>query len=307
MTLDRVRILDTTLRDLQMRPSLFALGVGEQLRLAHGLAELGVDALELGDSIVDEQGFRSAKAIAAELRGPVVCVRAGWRREDIQAAARITEVASRGRIQIVHSIETVPAEARWVQRERIARVSSLVGFARSLCDDVEWTAEGAGSADRQLVIECAQAAIDAGATVLRLRDRHGHALPDEVSGLVAALHGRLVGINEVVLGVDCGDGLGLGVANSLAAIRSGARSVACGLRLDSAKSPTASLDGFVRALCVRRDTFLLRSGIDVDRLDAIRTLLVRITIRASARHQDPEAGRSGEDLFDELAESGSSH
>ena len=307
MTLDRVRILDTTLRDLQMRPSLFALGVGEQLRLAHGLAALGVDALELGDPIADEQGLSTAQAIAAEIRGPIVCVRAGWRREEIEAAARIVSAARRGRVQIIHSIEAAPAEARWVQRERVARISSLVGFARGLCDDVEWTAEGVTSTDRDLVVECAQAAIDAGASVLRLRDRRGHALPDEISGLVATLHGRLDGVNRVTLGVDCGDGLGLGVANSLAAIRAGARSVACGLRLDSAKNPTTSLEGFVRAMTVRQDTFLLRTGIDVDRLDAMRTLLVRVTIRASARRQDPEAGRRGEDLFDELAESGSSH
>ncbi len=64
-TLDknRVFIFDTTLRDGEQSPGC-SMNVPEKLRMAHKLAELGVDILEAGFPIASEGDFEAVRTVA---------------------------------------------------------------------------------------------------------------------------------------------------------------------------------------------------------------------------------------------------
>ena len=71
-------------------------------------------------------------------------------------------------------------------------------------------------------LDCVRAAHEGGASWVVLCDTNGGALPNEVFEIVSAVHAALP---EVRLGIHCHNDAGVAVANSLAAIRAGARQV----------------------------------------------------------------------------------
>ena len=63
---DRVFIFDTTLRDGEQAPGC-SMTVSEKVRMAHKLAELGVDILEAGFPIASEGDFEAVRAVGREV------------------------------------------------------------------------------------------------------------------------------------------------------------------------------------------------------------------------------------------------
>ena len=68
---DHVLIFDTTLRDGEQSPGC-TMTVAEKLRVAMGLAELGVDVIEAGFPIASEGDFESVCRVARQVHGPVI-------------------------------------------------------------------------------------------------------------------------------------------------------------------------------------------------------------------------------------------
>src|SRR5689334_13011746 len=93
----RVRVFDTTLRDGDQAPGR-AMTRAQKLRMAHALAELGVDVIEAGFPQASDGDFDSVRAVAAEVHGPTICGLARAQFGDIEAVARATEKAGRSRV-----------------------------------------------------------------------------------------------------------------------------------------------------------------------------------------------------------------
>ena len=93
----RITIFDTTLRDGEQAPG-FSMREAEKVRLARKLDALGVDVLEAGFPIASEDDFNSVRAVAREVRRPVVAALARSRDADIDRAAHALEGAARPRI-----------------------------------------------------------------------------------------------------------------------------------------------------------------------------------------------------------------
>src|SRR5580692_5728604 len=162
---NQIVFFDTTLRDGEQSPGC-TMHHEEKLRLAHQIAALGVDILEAGFAIASDGDSESIRAIAREVRGPVIASLARCKREDIEAAARSIEPAPRARIHTFLSTSDLhlAAKLKITREEAIDQIASMVALARSYCDNVEFSPEDATRTDRDFLMKVCEVAIQAGAT-----------------------------------------------------------------------------------------------------------------------------------------------
>jgi hypothetical protein len=99
MTSSRVTVFDTTLRDGEQAPGC-SMSLDEKLRLARELDKLGVDVIEAGFPISSQGDFSAVRAIAREVRRPIIAALARARKEDIAPAWEALAEAARPRIHI---------------------------------------------------------------------------------------------------------------------------------------------------------------------------------------------------------------
>ncbi len=275
---ERVRVFDTTLRDGEQSPG-FSMSRPQKLHMAHALAELGVDVLEAGFPQASEGDFEAVRAIAKEVRGPIICGLARAQTGDIEACARALEPAERKRIHIF--LATSPLHRRHklnMTREQVIETGiKAVRLGRSLCDDVEFSAEDAIRTEPEFLIEVLSAMIEAGATTVNVPDTVGYTTPEEIFALFSRLKREVRGIDRVILSSHCHNDLGLGVANSLAAVAAGARQVECTINGIGERAGNAALEEIVMALRTRADKFNVETGIRTQLLVPTSRLLANVT------------------------------
>ncbi|MBS0437848.1 MAG: 2-isopropylmalate synthase [Proteobacteria bacterium] len=283
---ERVRVFDTTLRDGEQAPG-FSMSRVQKLRIAHALAELGVDVIEAGFPQASEGDFAAVRTIAGEVRGPVVCGLARAQFGDIDAVARATEHAQRARIHVF--LATSPIHRRHklgMSREQVIDTGvKAVRRARELCDDVEFSAEDAIRTEPEFLIQVLSAMIAAGATTVNVPDTVGYTTPDEIGALFARLKREVHGFDGVILSAHCHNDLGLGVANSLAAVAAGARQVECTIGGIGERAGNAALEEIVMALRTRSDRYALETGIRTALLYPTARLLADVTGATIARNK----------------------
>ena len=270
-----VRVFDTTLRDGEQAPG-FSMTVAEKLRLARQLDTLGVDIIEAGFPIASEGDFAAVRAIAAEVRGPVVAGLARAVTVDVECAARAVERAPHPRIHVFLATSDLHLrdKLRITRAECVEQAAAAVRLARRFVDDVEFSAEDATRSDIAFLATVADAVVDAGATTLNLPDTVGYALPQDVTHLFATIGARYG--EGVTLSAHCHDDLGLAVANSLAAVQAGARQVECTINGIGERAGNASLEEIVMALHVRRDSLPLSTAVRTTQLCATSRLLSEV-------------------------------
>src|SRR5438067_13499905 len=214
---DRVYIFDTTLRDGEQSPGI-SLNVQEKLEIAHQLARLGVDVIEVGFPITSPGDFEAVEAIAREVHGPVICGLARTSFQDIDAAWNAIKDSERPRIHTFIATSDIHIE-RKLQTTRddvIGQARAAVTFARELCDDVEFSPEDGSRSDVEFMAEVIQTAIDEGATTINVPDTVGYTMPHEYAAMFTKLYELVPELRDAVVSVHCHNDLGLAVANSLA-------------------------------------------------------------------------------------------
>jgi len=275
---DRVVIFDTTLRDGEQSPG-FSMNLDEKLRMAQALADLGVDVIEAGFPVASEGDFESVRQIAERVRGPVICGLARSSVKDIEAAGRALEKAERKRIH--QFISTSDLHMKYKLRMEPERVLELIAMgtqtARRFTDDVEWSAEDGSRTDPEFLCRCVETAIRHGATTINIPDTVGYATPDDMRRIFAMVRERVPGADRVILSTHNHNDLGLGVANTLAAMDGGARQVECTINGIGERAGNAALEEIVMALRTRADRYPFRTGIETTRLLSISRLLATIT------------------------------
>ncbi|QXD14179.1 2-isopropylmalate synthase [Rhodocaloribacter litoris] len=273
---DRVIIFDTTLRDGEQAPGA-SMTLPEKVRIAHQLARLGVDVLEAGFPISSPTQYEAVARIAAEVEGPVICGLARALEADIRAAGEALAAGRRTRIHTFIATSDIHIDAKFgdarfgatmgEKRRTIIRMAQeAVRLARTYTDDVEFSAEDAGRTDVGFLCEVIQAAVEAGATTVNIPDTTGYCTPAEYAALFEAARACLKDHPQVILSAHCHDDLGLAVANSLAAVRAGARQVECTINGIGERAGNAALEEIVMALHVRADRFGVTTGIDTRQL-----------------------------------------
>jgi 2-isopropylmalate synthase len=275
---DRVYVFDTTLRDGEQSPG-FALDGDAKLVLAKQLERLGVDVIEAGFPISSPGDFEACRRIAREVRGCSVTALARAVRADIDAVWGAIREAERPQVHIVLSVSDIHIQRKLglSRGEVVRRGVEAVQYARSLCDEVEYSPEDAGRSDRDYLVETVEAVIDAGATVINIPDTTGYCLPQEFGDLIAHVVRSVRGSHRAVFSVHCHNDLGLATANTMAGIMGGARRVECTVNGIGERAGNTSLEEVVMLLRVRQPALGLETAVDTTQIVPTSRLLTELT------------------------------
>jgi 2-isopropylmalate synthase len=280
MTLERarIRIFDTTLRDGEQSPGC-SMNQQEKLRLAEQLDRLGVDVIEAGFPIASDGDFESVKAIAGVVRRPIIAGLCRACRPDIERAWEALQYAAHPRIHVFLATSDIHLQykLRITRDQCVAQARDAVRFAKSLCDDVEFSPEDATRTDPDFLCRALNAVVEAGATTLNIPDTVGYTVPAEFAALITTIRRQVRGIENVTISAHCHNDLGMAVANALAAVAAGARQVECTINGIGERAGNASLEEIVMALRVRQDQYPYETGVVSEQIFAASQMLSEIT------------------------------
>jgi len=275
MTIEQVKIFDTTLRDGEQSPGC-SMNLAEKVRLARKLQELGVDIIEAGFPIASDGDFAAVKAVAADCREVTVAALCRTAAPDVARAAEALRGAAHPRIHTFVATSDIHLEYKLkkTRGQVIEMTRNAVRMARDYADEVEFSAEDATRSDVDYLCEVFGAAVESGATILNVPDTVGYTLPNEFIGLVSAVRERVVGERtDITISVHCHNDLGLAVANSLAAVSAGARQIECTVNGIGERAGNASLEEVVMAMNVRADRMPFQTRIDTRQIYSTSQLL----------------------------------
>ncbi|MFA5090672.1 MAG: 2-isopropylmalate synthase [Candidatus Omnitrophota bacterium] len=276
---EKIIIFDTTLRDGEQAPGA-SLNPREKIEIAHSLNSLGVDVIEAGFPISSKGELDSVKQVARSIKGPVICGLARAIKADIDAAYEAVKYSKRPRIHIFLATSKVHMQYKLKKAEdEILRLAvEWVRYGRRLCDDIEFSPEDASRTEGEFLFRVLEAVIDAGAATVNIPDTVGYAEPSEYGGLIRAIRENVVNIKKAVISVHCHNDLGLAVANSLEAVKNGARQVECTINGIGERAGNASMEEIVMALKTRKDIFSgLQTRIKTNQICKISRLVSRLT------------------------------
>jgi 2-isopropylmalate synthase len=275
---ERVVIFDTTLRDGEQSPGA-SMNTAEKLRLAIQLERLGVDVIEAGFPAASPGDFEAVRAVSGKIRNSQVAALARATREDIDKAWGSVREAVRPRIHTFIATSDIHLEHKLkMSRDQVVKAAAeAVSYARSLTDNVEFSAEDGSRSDPNFLCKIFGAVIEAGATTVNLPDTVGYAMPDEFGQLVAHVRRNTPGMDRVILSVHCHNDLGLATANSLAGLRNGARQAEVTINGIGERAGNTSLEEVVMGIYTRREHMGLTTAIHTKEIHATSRLVSMIT------------------------------
>ena len=285
-----VRIFDTTLRDGEQSPGA-TLTSSEKLEIAHGLARLGVDVIEAGFPAASPDDLEAVRRIAVEVGNPasdesalspevpIICGLARTTKSDIDAAWEAVQYAAKPRIHTFLATSQIHMQYKLKMdpEEVVEKVREMVAYAKSFCDDIQFSPEDAGRSDPEFLYLVLEEAIKAGATTLNIPDTVGYTTPDEFGTLIAGIIENTPGIENIIVAVHCHDDLGLATANSLAGIQAGARQAEVTMNGIGERAGNTSLEEVAMALHTRRAAYELETGIDTTQISRISRMVSNYT------------------------------
>ncbi len=275
---DRLIIFDTTLRDGEQSPGA-SMTRDEKLRIARALERMRVDVIEAGFPIASPDDFEAVRAVARAVRESRVCGLARALERDIDRAAEALREAAAPRIHTFIATSPIHMERKLRMRPEqvLERAVEAVRRARRYTDDVEFSPEDAARSEPDFLCRVIEAVIEAGATTINIPDTVGYSLPDQFGELIRTLLERVPNAHRAVFSVHCHNDLGLAVANSLAAVRAGARQVECTINGLGERAGNAALEEVVMAVRTRRDVFPCDTGVDTTQIVPVSRLVSSIT------------------------------
>jgi len=296
--MDRIIIFDTSLRDGEQAPG-FSMNTQEKLEMARQLARLNVDVIEAGFPISSDEDFEAVREVAKQvgtLEGaPIICGLSRVGLGDIDRAWEAVKYAKRSRIHtfVATSDIHLKYKLRKSRAEVLKAAVEAVKHARAYCEDVEFSPEDASRTDFDYMCEVLEAVIDAGARTINIPDTVGYAIPEEWFNRIMKIREHVKNSSKAVLSVHCHNDLGQAVANSLAAIRAGARQIECTINGIGERAGNASLEEIVMALKTRKDFFEIDTQVRTEEIFKSSRLLSSIT----GVHVQPNKAIVGENAF----------
>jgi 2-isopropylmalate synthase len=275
---DNLIIFDTTLRDGEQSPGA-SMTKDEKVRIAKALEKLRVDVIEAGFAVSSQGDFDAVQAIANSIKESRICSLSRAVKGDIEAAAQALKGAEAGRIHTfiatspIHMKYKLQMEPDQVMDQAIAAVK----LARGLIDDVEFSLEDASRTEFDYMCRITEAVIKAGATTINLPDTVGYSDPGEYGSMIQRLMSTVPNADKAIFSVHCHNDLGLAVANSLAAVKSGARQVECTINGLGERAGNASLEEIVMAIRTRKDIFPVQTKIDTTQIVSTSRLVSSVT------------------------------
>ena len=287
-----IRIFDTTLRDGEQSPGA-TMTSAEKLEVARGLARMGVDVIEAGFPAASPDDLEAVRKIAVEVgndpdgnKVPVICGLARTTHNDIDKAWEAVKPAAHPRIHTFLATSDIHMQykLKMTREQVVEKVREMVTYARSLCQDVEFSPEDGGRSDPLFLYEVLEVAINAGATTLNIPDTVGYTMPEEFGALISGIIKNTPGIEKCVVSVHCHNDLGLATANTLAGLKAGATQAEVTINGIGERAGNTALEEVVMALQTRKPVFGLVTGIDstqIVRMSKLVSNYTGITVQAN--------------------------
>jgi len=266
--MDRIIFFDTTLRDGEQSPGA-TMTPAARLRIAHALADAGVDVIEAGFPAAAPAVAASVASIAQTVRGgATIAALARCVERDIDIAWESIRAAQSPRIHVFLATSDLHLEhkLRITRSDALERIAAAVRAARSYCPDVEFSAEDASRTDREFLAEALSVAIAAGARTINAPDTVGYTTPAEMNSIVAYLRANVRDVEQATISVHTHNDLGMATANAMAGIEAGARQVECTINGIGERAGNCALEEIAALLYVRRDRFPYMHGIQMEHI-----------------------------------------
>jgi 2-isopropylmalate synthase len=278
MEKERIYIFDTTLRDGEQAPG-YSMNLDEKIRMAVQLESLGVDILEAGFSIASPGDFASVQAISRAVKNVTVAALARALPKDIDAAWQSVKEARRPRVHTFLATSDIHLQykLKMSREQALEKAVNMVAYARNLCPEIEFSCEDASRTDLEFLCRIVERAIDAGASIINLPDTVGYATPEDTFKMVSTVMNKVPNIDKAVVAVHCHNDLGLGVANTLAGLKAGARQAECTLCGIGERSGNASLEELAMIMRTRADEYPYANHIKTEEIYRSARLLSSIT------------------------------
>jgi 2-isopropylmalate synthase len=276
---NRVIVFDTTLRDGEQAPG-FSMSAEAKVEMAKGLRDLGVDVIEAGFAAASPGDAEAVRRVAGEVEGPIFCSLSRANEDDIRTAYGALQSTPKRRIHIFLSTSPIhrAAKLNMSADEVLNAAVRAVSFARTLFDDIEFSAEDAIRTERAFLGDVMEAVADAGAGTLNIPDTVGYSTPAEVASIFAEIKARVATRHpDAILSAHCHNDLGMAVANTLAAVANGARQVEVAVNGIGERAGNCALEEVVMALRTRADLYGVRTGVDTTQLLGVSRLLSNLT------------------------------
>jgi len=276
--MDKVIIFDTTLRDGEQAAG-GSLNIREKLEIARQLEKLGVDVIEAGFPVTSLGDFEAVSLIAKEVRTPIICALTHANLGAVDKSWEALKGAEHPRIHIVLSSSDIHLfyQLRKSREEILQMSCDTVARAKKYCDDVEFSAMDASRTEPEYIYQILKAVIDAGATTVNIPDTVGYAMPVQFGNLIEGVFKNVPNIGRAIVSVHCHNDLGLAVANSLEALKHGARQVECTINGIGERAGNASLEEIVMAIKTRQDFFNLTTDINTTEIYKTSRLVSELT------------------------------
>ena len=279
MEQNRVYFFDTTLRDGEQTPGV-SLQTPEKIEIAKGLVRLGIDVIEAGFPAASPGDFDAVQTIAREVKGTTICGLARANEKDVQKVADALKDAERSRLHVFIATSEIHMKykLKMTRQEVLDRVKSILEFAKGKFDEIEFSGEDAARTDLDFLCEVFGVAIAGGATIINVPDTVGYMNPNEFGDKIRYIKEHTPGIENAIISVHCHDDLGLANANTLAAIKAGARQVEGTINGLGERAGNVAIEEVVMALKTRHDYFGdLQVNIDTKQFTKVSKLVSRLT------------------------------
>ena len=279
MEQNRVYFFDTTLRDGEQTPGV-SLQTPEKIEIAKGLVRLGIDVIEAGFPAASPGDFDAVQTIAREVKGTTICGLARANEKDVQKVADALKDAERSRLHVFIATSEIHMKykLKMTRQEVLDRVKSILEFAKGKFDEIEFSGEDAARTDLDFLCEVFGVAIAGGATIINVPDTVGYMNPNEFGDKIRYIKEHTPGIENAIISVHCHDDLGLANANTLAAIKAGARQVEGTINGLGERAGNVAIEEVVLALKTRHDYFDdLQVNIDTKQFTKVSKLVSRLT------------------------------
>ena len=274
----KVLIFDTTLRDGEQSPGA-TMSLAQKIEIANLLDEMGVDIIEAGFPIASEGDFEAVSKIGKIVNHAVICGLARASKLDIERCWRAVENSKKPRIHTFIGTSPLHREfqVKLSKNEVMDRVFETVKFAKSYCDDVQWSPMDATRTESEFLVEVVKIAIQAGASTINIPDTVGYTAPKESAKIIKNLFSKIPELKDIIVSTHCHNDLGMATANSLAAVEAGARQIECTINGLGERAGNTALEEIVMALKVRKDILPYQTNMVTNKLIQASRLVSKVS------------------------------
>lgn len=272
----KIKIFDTTLRDGEQSPGC-TMSMEDKIAIAKKLDDMRVDAIEAGFAASNKKDFEAIEMISSVCNYSTVVSLARCNKKDIDIAYEAIKGAKRKRIHVfIATSEIHMRDKLRKSRDEVKEiVKEMVAYAKSKCDDIEFSLEDATRTDKDFACEIIDIAISSGATTINIPDTVGYMMPNEFMDFIMYIRNNS-NIDKVDMSVHCHNDLGLATANTITAAICGANQVEVTVNGIGERAGNTSLEEVV-AIIDTKKSMGMYTDIELSEIKNISDMVVSAT------------------------------